>query len=62
MNGDFISVHCLKSGRYEFRLPFAAEVVNLKSGEKTKSARSISLDMTGGETRWYGLVRAVNKE
>ena len=62
MNGDFISVHCLKSGRYEFRLPFEAEVVNLKSGEKTKSARSISLDMTGGETRWYGLVRAVNKE
>jgi hypothetical protein len=62
MNGDFISVHCLKSGRYEFRLPFEAEVVNLKSGEKTKSARSISLDMTGGETRWYGLARAAKKE
>ena len=62
MNGNFVCVHCIKTGRYDFELPFAAEVVNLKSGEKTKSTRSISLDMTGGETRWYSLARSTNRE
>ena len=55
MNGNFLSVHCLKTGRYDFKLPFAADVANLKTGETSKSATSIVLDMAGGETRWYGL-------
>lgn len=55
MNGDFISIHCLKTGRYSFKLPFKAEVTNLKTGERFPAARKIPLDMTGGETRWYAL-------
>ena len=33
MNGNFISVHCLRPGAYDFRLPFACTVTNLKSGK-----------------------------
>ena len=57
MNGDFISIHCLMTGRYDFALPFAADVENLKTGKRISAAKSIPLDMTGGETRWYRLIR-----
>ena len=57
MNGDFMSVHCLRTGRYEARLPFRADVVNLKTGSKVaSSALSFNMDIEAGETRWYGLV------
>jgi hypothetical protein len=57
MNGNFISIHCLETGKYDFSLPFAAEVRNLKNGERISSVRSLTLDLTGGETRWYSIRR-----
>jgi hypothetical protein len=55
MNGDFVSVHCLRTGKYDFTLPHEAEVTNLKTGRNLGTMRSIPLNMTGGETRWYGI-------
>ena len=56
MSGDFVSVHCLRGGHYDFRLPFKATVTNLKTGrELSEAARTIPMDLTPGETRWYGL-------
>ena len=55
MNGDFVSVHCLRTGKYGFALPYEAEVTNLKTGRNLGTMRSIPLDMTGGETRWYSV-------
>ena len=56
MNGGFASVHCLQTGHYDFALPFEADVENVKTGERRFAVRSIPLDMTGGETRWYRFV------
>ena len=58
MNGEFISIHCLMTGHYDFALPFVADVENLKTGERRSAIQSIPLDMTGGETRWYRLTCA----
>ncbi|MBQ3097254.1 MAG: hypothetical protein IJC66_03775, partial [Kiritimatiellae bacterium] len=58
MNGGFISIHCLKTGRYDFELPFKADVTNLKTGNRFKSISVLSLDVTGGETRWYSLAKS----
>ena len=56
MNGDFMSMHCLKTGRYEVRLPFTADVLNLKTGAtETFSVKSFKMDLEAGETRWYQL-------
>ena len=51
MNGDFISVHALKSGDFDFRLPFDCTVENLKS-EKTETVVNgvMPLRMDVGET------------
>ena len=58
MNGDFVSVHALKTGRFDFRLPFPCEVVNLKTGKPVATSDGIlPLDLTAGETRWYSLNR-----
>ena len=53
MNADFLSVHCTIPGRYDFRLPFVADVENLKTHAKTAAATHLDLDLTAGETRWY---------
>ena len=54
MNGDFISVHCLVAGAYDFRLPFPATVVNLKSGQPEKVRGDVlPLELTAGETCWF---------
>jgi hypothetical protein len=56
MNGDFVSVHALKTGRYDFRLPFPCKVVNLKTGLAVPAAGGVvPLDLVAGETRWYSL-------
>jgi len=54
MNGDFVSVHALQGGSYDFRLPFPATVTNVKSGqaEPTKDG-VLPLDLTAGETCWF---------
>ena len=56
MNGDFISMHCLVSGHYDFILPHECEVVNVKSGKKMQtSGKVLPLDLEAGETAWYRL-------
>ena len=34
MNGDFISVHALRNGTFDFKLPFPCRVYNVKSGQE----------------------------
>jgi hypothetical protein len=56
MNGDFISIHALKTGRYDFSLPFPCKVVNIKTGREVLApGNSIPLNLVAGETRWYSL-------
>jgi hypothetical protein len=56
MNGDFLSLHCLKSGKYDIRLPFIADVLNLKTGRTVATAaKSVKIHLEAGETRWYQL-------
>lgn len=51
MNGDFISIHALKSGGYSFRLPFNCTVRNLKSGcDETIENGCINLRIEVGGT------------
>jgi hypothetical protein len=58
MNGDFVSVHALKGGRFEFRLPFRCRVVNVKSGkEESQENGEVSLDLTPGQTCWFRLIK-----
>jgi hypothetical protein len=56
MNGNFVSLHALRNGRYSFRLPRKCKVVNMKTGKAAKAGTSLELDMTAGETRWYRLL------
>jgi hypothetical protein len=54
MNGNFISVHCLKAGMYNFRLPFRASLVNLKTKKLVGSSLlEKTMEFSAGETRWY---------
>ncbi len=58
MNGDFVSVHALKGGWFEFRLPFRCRVVNVKSGkEESQENGAVSLDLTPGQTCWFRLIK-----
>ena len=58
MNGDFVSVHCIVPGRHEFRLPFPAKVVNVKSGLEEQVVEGVLLlNMSAGETCWFRLYR-----
>ena len=58
MNGDFASVHCIVPGRHDFRLPFPARVVNVKSGlEEPVADGVLTLEMSAGETCWFRIRR-----
>lgn len=60
MNGDFASIHCLRPGCYDFKLPFPCRVRNLKSGELEKaSGNVVKLELSAGETVWLGFERVV---
>ena len=57
MNGDFVSLHCLVPGRYDFVLPRPCGVVNLKSGSRESVADGrLKLNLSPGETCWFRLV------
>ena len=57
MNGDFMSLHCLKAGSYKVRLPFVADVLNLKTGRMAvTAAKSVKMNLEACETRWYQLI------
>ena len=56
MNSSFLSVHAVIPGRYTFRLPRPCRVTNLKTGRAVAAPGGVlPLDLTAGETRWYGL-------
>ena len=55
-DGAFMSVHCLKPGRWTVRLPFAADVVNLKSGQAERTdGDALMLELDAGTTCWFRL-------
>ena len=54
MNGDFVSVHCLVPGHYDFVLPRECKVVNMKSGAYEPVAGNVlPLDIGAGQTSWF---------
>ena len=60
MNGGFISVHCLIPGRYDFKLPCPAKVINLKSGKSEPVTGNIlNLQLVAGETCWFGFSKLI---
>jgi hypothetical protein len=59
MSGDFVSLHALKTGEYDFRLPFKAEVVNLRTNRpEPVNDGIIRLKLTAGETCWFSLTES----
>ena len=58
MNGDFVSVHCINPGHYDFMLPFPAKVMNARSGLEEKAPGGVlPLELSAGETCWFRLYR-----
>lgn len=58
MNGEFVSVVAIESGRFNFRLPFPCKVVNLKTGKTVPSSGGVlPLDLVAGEVRWFSFVK-----
>ena len=55
MNGRFLSVHALKGGHYDFRLPRPLKVRNLKDGSSLPASSVLPLDLIAGETCWFRL-------
>ena len=56
MNGSFVSVHALRGGRFDFKLPRRCTVVNMKTGKvEVREADILPLDLVAGETCWFGL-------
>ena len=54
MNGDFLSVHCIVPGRYDFTLPRKCRVVNVKSNqEEILNGINLPLELTAGQTSWF---------
>ena len=57
MNGSFVSVHALKGGKFDFRLPRRCSVRNMKTGAcEVKNGEILPLDLVAGETCWFRLV------
>jgi hypothetical protein len=56
MNGDFVSVHALRNGTFDFRLPFPCKVRNAKSGlEETVTGDTFRISVEAGQTCWFTL-------
>jgi hypothetical protein len=54
MSGDFISVHCLVPGKYDFILPRKCKVVNAKSNlAEPVAGKVLPLEMEAGQTSWF---------
>ena len=54
MNGDFLSVHALRNGTFDFNLPFPCKVRNVKSGlYETVSGNAFKIDVEAGQTCWF---------
>ena len=58
MDGDFVSLHALRTGNWDFTLPFPCRVVNAKTGQDEQvSGGKVHLSLTAGETCWFRLMR-----
>ncbi|MCQ2391270.1 MAG: hypothetical protein MJ240_07585 [Kiritimatiellae bacterium] len=58
MNGDFVSIHCLRPGTYDLQLPFACSVINMKANTEERTENGVlKLNLTAGETCWFRLAR-----
>ena len=56
MNGNFVSLHALRSGEWDFNLPFPCRAVNLASGrDEQQNGDRLRLALTAGETCWLRL-------
>jgi len=56
MDGDLVSLHALRTGEWDFALPFPCRAVNAKTGrEEPVSGGAIRLELTAGETCWFRL-------
>ena len=54
MNGDFLCVHALSNGTFDFKLPFPCKVRNVKSGELERvSGDAFKLSVEAGQTCWF---------
>ena len=58
MDGDFVSLHALRTGEWDFTLPFPCRVVNAKTGQDEQvSGGRVHLSLTAGETCWFRIRR-----
>jgi hypothetical protein len=56
MNGDFISVHALRNGTFDFKLPFPCKVRNVKSGQyENMNGDVFKIAVEAGQTCWFTL-------
>ena len=54
MNGDFLSVHALRNGTFDFKLPFPCQVRNVKSGQlEDVSGDTFKISVEAGQTCWF---------
>jgi len=58
MDGDFVSLHALRNGEWDFTLPFPCRVVNAKTWQDEQVfGGMVHLSLTAGETCWFRLMR-----
>ena len=56
MNGGFLSVHALRDGTFDFKLPFPCKVRNVKSGQfEDVSGGTFKITVEAGQTCWFTL-------
>ena len=55
MNGDFLSVHCIRPGHYDFKLPRRCSVTAEDGRTVVSNGTVLPLDLKTGETAWYFL-------
>ena len=54
MNGDFLSVHALRNGTFDFKLPFSCKVRNVRSGQfEEVSGDTFKISVEAGQTCWF---------
>ena len=54
MYGDFLSVHALRDGTFDFKLPFPCKVRNVKSGQfEDVSGDTFKITVEAGQTCWF---------
>lgn len=59
-NGNFFSLHSMKTGPVTILLPFRADVTNLYNGKKIMNIASLPLNAEAGATYWFKLTPADN--